>query len=187
MIAVVVSLFLGALVVLAIDHFKNSQATSHLTREEMLAWRHFERGEAYSRDGRYFDAIESYSSAIDLIRISLFYNNRGCARLNLRHHLSARKDFFEAKELDPGSPEIRTNLGIAYYLNNEAEKALAEWQESVRLGQTETQELIARYTSISEEGQQMLPIPDISESVAAGLRRLKYLNQDPVRSSGIAD
>jgi tetratricopeptide (TPR) repeat protein len=193
MIPSIVAMFLVTLGVISYFNYRSFRtgASSQFTREELLAWRHFERGEHYCRNERYPDAIESYTSAIELIQISLFFNNRGCARLNVCDINNAIDDFSRAINLDPDCSIIWANRGIAHFMAADIESACTEWKTAVRMGHEGVQELLDQYSKADrvsvQAGLQSESQNETTSRMVSELRRLTYLKQSSPDSVVVED
>lgn len=64
---------------------------------------------------------------------ALIYYQQGTEELISKNYTNALNYLLKAKELYPDDSNIRNNLGMAYYLKNQLEKAKVEFQKSLAL------------------------------------------------------
>jgi tetratricopeptide (TPR) repeat protein len=123
------------------DHDKILKAITDLT--EAIRIRpfdtiyYFNRGMDYSKLKMYEKALDDYSNAIkfgsDAFKRTLhLYNIRGNLYMELKDYAKAIEDFFESLLLNPNHDDTLLSRGKAYYLNNEKDKAKADFEEYIK-------------------------------------------------------
>ncbi len=75
----------------------------------------------------------SLASAQDLSSVN--HNRKGVTSLGEGQAYSAQGEFLKALEDEPFNANIHLNLGLAFEMNKEPEKALKEYQQALRYAQ----------------------------------------------------
>jgi tetratricopeptide (TPR) repeat protein len=68
--------------------------------------------------------------------------NRGVAKMAIGKNSEAIEDYKKSIEINPEYPLVYANLGNAYQLNFDNEKACENWQKSLELGNENVRERI---------------------------------------------
>lgn len=104
------------------------------------------KGSAEFKDGKYLEAIKSWTKAIekDQTRYEA-YNNRGLAYARLGQHEEAIKDFNKAIELSPGEGYYLSR-GVVYVNMGQYEKAEDDYKKSIELGKG----IVGAYLNLAE-------------------------------------
>jgi tetratricopeptide (TPR) repeat protein len=112
----------------ALDYFK--QVTK---LEPDLATGYNSTGAVYLRQGNWNDAIPMFTKTIELQPSPLSYSNLGTTNFFLGQYNIAAQMFEKAAGLSPNDPSIRANLGDAYRAAGQRDKAMAAYEEAIRL------------------------------------------------------
>ena len=96
------------------------------------------RGGCYAKKGNFEQALADYNKAIEKNHRSLAaYNNRGWLVYYKRGELGhAIADYTKAIEIDPKQWSAYYNRGLAYYCNEQYNKALADYVAAINLKPT---------------------------------------------------
>jgi tetratricopeptide (TPR) repeat protein len=84
--------------------------------------------------GRYPEAVEDYSKALDLAADADVYQHRGWAHFFSEAWKLALRDFSKALELDPRSSDACTGRGLALVMLGDYRQAVADAERAWRLG-----------------------------------------------------
>lgn len=103
-------------------------------QKQMTAWDYRRQGDRCYNLGQYAEAVDSYSTAIDMQPESAqFYNDRGCTYNRLEEYNKAISDLDKAIELDPKFASAYNNRGYAYDRLEEYDKAISDFKKSIEL------------------------------------------------------
>ena len=109
-----------------------SRLDKRVNRLSAIEW--LEKGLALMESGKYQDAIEAYSEAIELNpNYVKAYNNRGVAYRNLGEYQQAMRDYGRAIEIDPNYVEAYNNRGIAYAKLGDYRQAIRDYDRAIEL------------------------------------------------------
>jgi tetratricopeptide (TPR) repeat protein len=89
-------------------------------------------GSAYSKIGRYQDAIEAYNKAIGITPTAEVYNNLGVAHTQLGQLQEAIENFGQAIKIKPDYAEAYNNIGAVYNHFGWHQKAVAVYREAIK-------------------------------------------------------
>lgn len=93
----------------------------------------YQRGRIYFEKALYIKAIEDYSKAISIERISTYYTSRGIAYIKLNQNDKVIEDLTIASKLDPTSFTPWTYLGVAYTKAENYGQAIISLNKAVEL------------------------------------------------------
>jgi len=92
----------------------------------------FFAGVMYRRAGKYEEAIDRYTKAIDLKpNFSQAFNNRGVVYYNMRKNGKAMADYDKAIELNPNFGKAYNNRGLVYARNEKYGLAIDEYDKAI--------------------------------------------------------
>lgn len=110
---------------------------------------HLIRGVELYEDGRYDEAVEEYTKAIELYpNYATAYDGRGSAYADKGQYDLAIADFTKAIEIDPHYIVAYFNRGLSYKAQGEKAKAIADLEEFITL--TDNHERIDEARSVLE-------------------------------------
>lgn len=113
---------------------------SDLTAKQEVAELLRNRGLAWKERGRYEQALEDYSKALELHpRDALTYHNRGYVRMKMGRHLEAVEDYNKSIEYDPFNALTYLNRGYIWRLEGDHPRALADYTRSIELDDRDAQ------------------------------------------------
>lgn len=93
-------------------------------------------GVQYMKLNRWSEALAAFERAREIDpRAPHPHVNIGFVRLQERAFAEARDSFQRAVELDPGNWSYRMLLGLAFFQMNDLERAQAEWEKALSLGE----------------------------------------------------
>jgi len=102
--------------------------------EDVSVEEHFQRGNDYTKQGMFEEAIAEYQAAIDADPENVSaLTNLGVAFYNVGRLQDAVDQYERALELAPNDADIHSNLAAAYVQLGQLDNALAEYQSAVRL------------------------------------------------------
>jgi hypothetical protein len=128
-----------------------------------------EEGDAHFDAGRFNDAIDSYTQAIDREPgESKLYFNRGNAHFAEAQTASsngrtqaaqatfrrALADYDKAIELGPDDADFRTNRGNTLSMLGDLDRAIADYDEAIRLAQDDPKPYVGRGKAYQKQGDQ---------------------------------
>lgn len=91
-------------------------------------------GNDFMRDGRFHDAIASYTSAITLHPTNaIYYSNRAAAYAKLNDNKNSILDCEHAVKLDPMYSKAYGRMGLAYFNDEQYEKAMEAYENALKL------------------------------------------------------
>lgn len=91
-------------------------------------------GNDFMRDGRFQDAIASYTSAITLHPTNaIYYSNRAAAYAKLNDNKNSILDCEHAVKLDPMYSKAYGRMGLAYFNDEQYEKAMEAYENALKL------------------------------------------------------
>ncbi|MFT5619594.1 MAG: pentatricopeptide repeat protein [Arenicella sp.] len=90
-------------------------------------------GNAYLQSDDLEKAIENYSKAIEMKKVSAFYTDRASAYLKQTEYRKAIGDYDKAISLDKNNARAFTNRGKAHFELQEYPKALADFDKAIEL------------------------------------------------------
>merc|ERR1712183_874233 len=91
-------------------------------------------GNDFMRDGRFHDAIASYTSAITLQpNNAIYYSNRAAAYAKLQDNKNSILDCEQAVKIDPTYSKAYGRMGLAYFNDEQYEKAMEAYENALRL------------------------------------------------------
>jgi tetratricopeptide (TPR) repeat protein len=97
---------------------------------------HNNLGLSYLELGRLEDAVEHFSTAIQLDQggdTAIYYNNRGLSYLRMEKLEACFQDLDLATQLNPNDPNYFFNRGNAYLTVKNVEQALSDLDEAISL------------------------------------------------------
>lgn len=102
--------------------------------EEGTAEWYLDRGNELAEEGRYEEAIEEYTKAIEIDPdYAAAYNNRGYAYDELGEYQQAIDDYTKAIEIDPDCADTYNNRGYTYRELGYGAEALADYEKVITL------------------------------------------------------
>jgi len=91
-------------------------------------------GNDYMRDGKFHEAIASYTSAIQLHPTNaIYYSNRAAAYAKLQDNKNSILDCEHAVKIDPTYSKAYGRMGLAYFNDEQYEKAMEAYENALRL------------------------------------------------------
>jgi len=91
-------------------------------------------GNDFMRDGKFNDAIASYTSAIALDPSNaIYYSNRAAAYAKLQDNKNSILDCEKALNIDPSYSKAYGRMGLAYFNDENYEKAIDAYENALRL------------------------------------------------------
>jgi tetratricopeptide (TPR) repeat protein len=122
---------------------KNNQTTNVNSNN---AKEYYERALEFSDLGKYKQAIEQYTKAIQTdSKYTKAYFNRGALYFNNNEFENSISDFSKVLELSPNDAEAYYNRGQARYYNAQKSLACTDWKEAKRLGFIKAQNMLDVY------------------------------------------
>lgn len=104
------------------------------------------RGAAYQKLQRFNEAMEDYSSAIDLNSTNPnVYMYRGVIYYSQTDYMEAISDFDQVIEIDPQNPFAFYNRGMAYFKLQKFEEACDDFHKACELGNTSACRMIVNH------------------------------------------
>ena len=95
---------------------------------------YYNRGNSYSRQGQYQQAIEDYDKAIELDpNDGRAYYNRGNSYSRQGQYQQAIDDYDKVIELDPNDAEPYSDRGSSYHRLGQNERAIEDYDEAIKL------------------------------------------------------
>ncbi len=94
---------------------------------------HLWRGLALENLGRYVDAVESYTLALEIAELSLGYKYRGDAYSSLQQYPEAIADYSRIIEINPEDPLPYNNRGNTYSKLENYEQAIEDYNRAIQL------------------------------------------------------
>jgi tetratricopeptide (TPR) repeat protein len=124
------------------------------------------RGNAYSRQGDFANAVADYTKAIQLQPGSAeLYRRRAFIHTRSRALDDAIADFTEALRLEPRNIEAHANRGLAYAQKNDFDRALADYNEALRLNPRDPVLLLNRGNTYYAKRNWALALADYTEVI----------------------
>lgn len=105
-----------------------------------LAEYHFYSAKEYYKKRQFEKAIVLYTKAINLVKDSMYYNDRGCAYHSINNLTLAINDYTQAMILNPNNGEYYFNRAAIYHEMQDKEKARKDWQRAFDLGIKEAEQ-----------------------------------------------
>jgi len=91
-------------------------------------------GNDFMRDGKFNEAIASYTNAIDLDpNNAIYYSNRAAAYAKLNDNKNSIMDCEKALRIDPLYSKAFGRMGLAYFNDENYEKAIAAYENALGL------------------------------------------------------
>jgi len=91
-------------------------------------------GNDLMREGKFNEAIMSYTSAIDFDRNNaIYYSNRAAAYAKLNDNTNSIADCEKALKIDPSYSKAYGRMGLAYFNNENFEKAIEAYEKALSL------------------------------------------------------
>jgi tetratricopeptide (TPR) repeat protein len=81
------------------------------------------------------DALKNTSSAVPRVQLGNLY-------FDAEQYVESARWYEEALKLDPKNPDVSTDLGIAYYYQNQPDKALEQFDRSLEMDPKHTKTLL---------------------------------------------
>jgi len=107
-----------------------SQAISSLDQSIVYYW----RGQAYSKQGDTFQAIDDFSRCIEHDpKNALYYSARGEVYVSDKDYANALEDYNAAIALDPASPAFYYARGSIYEVQKDLEDSIADYEQAKKL------------------------------------------------------
>ena len=124
------------------------------------------QGQQLSKEGKYQDAVSSFSEAILLRpRAVAALTGRAGAYLALQQFDHAIDDFTHALELQPGMALVHDSRGRAFMRQGQFDRALQDYSEAIRL----KPDLAVAYSNrghlYNQKGEFQLALPDFDEAI----------------------
>ena len=133
---------------------------------ELSATDWFEKGLALMESGKYQDAIEAYSKAIELNpEYAWAYCNRGIAYRNLEDYRQAIRDYDKAIELDPKDADIYCNRGNAYGSLGDYRQAIRDYDKAIELNSKDADTYYNRGITYGSLGDYRQAIRDFDRAI----------------------
>ena len=124
------------------------------------------RGLSYKDMGKYKEAIEDFSHAIDINPDYLdAYIQRGDVYLYLKQYSNAISDFSRAIEIDPHNAEGFYKRGNAYYDIGDFKKAVEDFKSSITIDSTHAEVYYNRGNCYARLGDHKNAVADFSHSL----------------------
>ncbi len=110
----------------------STTATPTDTGDFATAKQHNEQGKSLIQEGKYAQAIEAYTQAIELQpNYAEAYNNRGLAYAMQAHHERAIAEYTQAIAHYPDYAEAYNNLGNTYYALGDLNSAIESYTQAI--------------------------------------------------------
>ena len=143
---------------------------AHLSADEHLLHRSilvYNMAQVYAASGAIDQAIEHYSSAIDMDpNYSEYYNDRGNIYLSQNRLSDAEREYRKAIELSPPYFEVFTNLGQCLRRQGSLENAYEAYSRALDIQPSQLLALLGRAKTFEELGQREAAINDYTMALA---------------------
>ncbi|APW61202.1 tetratricopeptide repeat protein [Paludisphaera borealis] len=124
------------------------------------------RGLLRAEEGRYEDAVEDCTEAIQLDpRYVEAYVNRGAIRIRSGSYDNALEDFNKAIEIDPRSARAYYNRGVVWTKRKEYDLAFADYDQAVQLDPAYALARCGRGGAWARRGEYDRALPDLDEAI----------------------
>lgn len=91
-------------------------------------------GNDFMRDGKFHEAIASYTAAINFDpQNAIYYSNRAAAYAKLNDNKNSISDCEKALDLDPSYSKAYGRMGLAYFNDENYEKAIEAYEHALSL------------------------------------------------------
>jgi tetratricopeptide (TPR) repeat protein len=140
----------------------------------------FEKGYEAGTAGRYNEAIEAFTKAIELKLEGVWgaYNNRGSAYVDLGRYKEALKDFNKTIELMPDYAAGYMNRGIVYGKLGDRQKKIKDLDMVIKLKPDYVEAYHERGLEYSMSGNSQKAIRDYSRAIELGSENARtYINR----------
>ena len=139
---------------------------------EVLAGQKLAEGYAFYNQGKYSEAIECYTQALELNQnYAAAYTNRGTAYQKLNDHELAIADYTKVIELNPNESWAYTIRGFAYDILNDYEHAIADYTKVIEIDPSNTD-------TYCDRGEAYLRLNDYKRAVADYTRAIELNPRD---------
>lgn len=108
-------------------------------------WPDYYIGEGEFEQQRYASATKSYTRALGVRKVALFYRVRGNAYTHLLEYRKAVDDYVEADKLEKSDPETYASYAFVLYMLGRFDNALDMCERSLKLDLRNQQACITRY------------------------------------------
>lgn len=151
------------------------------------------RGDGYYFNGRYAEAIEEYTRAIEIDPgLAAAYRYRASAYLALEEHLRALADFDRAIEIDPDFAEAHLGRGVLHYRQGAYSEAIDDfdrvialdpWNSNAQFYKALACEKVGRLREAVEayRGYIHCTVPRDDGTVEFARERIRQLEEGPLR------
>ena len=127
---------------------------------------YYNRGNSYSRQGQYQQAIEDYDKAIELDpNVAPAHHNRGISYHALGQNERAIEDYDKVIELDPNDGRAYYNRGNSYSRQGQYQQAIDDYDKVIELDPNDAEPYSDRGSSYHRLGQNERAIEDYDEAI----------------------
>ena len=142
----------------------------------------FYKGNVYYHDGKFKEAIDSYTEAIKLNpKDAQAYANRGVAYAHLKQYERAIEDFNEAINITPKDAMAYNNRGLAYAYLKEYNKAIEDYNKAIKINPKDANvyfNFACMYALRNEEGDRGRMIEYLKKAIALNDKNKKDAKED---------
>ena len=134
--------------------------------KELSATDWFNKGLSSGISGKYQEAMEDFSKAIELDSKSTgAFVNRGVAYHHLGHYQRAIRDFDRAIELDPKLSRGYNNRGVAYGELGDHQRAIRDFDRAIELDPKDVRAYVSRGIAYRHLGDHRQAIRDYDRAI----------------------
>ena len=135
-------------------------------QDQMTAWDYRRQGYRYYEAGEYDNAIQSYTTAINMQQnVAQFYNDRGCAYDCLGKFEAAISDYKTAINLNPDFFVAYNNCGVAYRNQGNYKEAISYLDKAIELNPEYDKAFNNRGSAYDKLGEYDKAIADLNKAL----------------------